>query len=297
MKRFLRSLIYQSNVNKFIRNVTLPFKSLIPDGLKISPSGIVNIRVNQDFTITLKTNQTSYITKQLFWLDPLRFEYTPIFLDIIKDVHTFWDVGANIGYYSIIGSKTNPDLTVEAFEPSKGPLTYLSENIKLNNVSKRVKINPYALSNNTDDIDFYEIYNPKFPSILNLSGEHNTGAKNIISSKKTKVQAKRLDDVRKDSNQIDLIKIDVEGSEIEVLKGGIETIKGDRPIIICEVLFGFNESELDLLFKNMNYSYLANVGNGLKRIDSLVRNHDNGIRNVFFIPKEKEGIVEKHMVN
>ncbi|MHA7864880.1 FkbM family methyltransferase [Flagellimonas marinaquae] len=297
MKRFLRSLIYMSTVNRFIRNLTLPFKSLIPDRYKISPSGLVRIRVNRELSINIKTNQTSYITKQLFWLDPLCFEYTPIFLDIIKDMNTFWDVGANIGYYSIIGSKTNPTLTVEAFEPSMGPMTYLSENIKINNVSKRVKINPYALSDDTGDIDFYEIYNPKFPSILNLSGEHNTGAKNKILSKKTKVAAKCLDDVRRDSNQIDLIKIDVEGSEIQVLKGGIETIKDDRPIIICEVLFGLNESDLDLMFQNMNYTYFAHVGNGLKRIDSLLRKHDNGVRNVFFIPKEKETIVEKYIIN
>ena len=94
-----------STVNRFIRNLTLPFKSLIPDRYKISPSGLVRIRVNRELSINIKTNQTSYITKQLFWLDPLCFEYTPIFLDIIKDMNTFWDVGANIGYYSIIGRR------------------------------------------------------------------------------------------------------------------------------------------------------------------------------------------------
>ena len=212
-------------------------------------------------------------------------------------MNTFWDVGANIGYYSILGSKVNEHLIVQAFEPSMGPMFYLSENSKLNKVSDRIHAHPFALSDRTGDIDFYQVFNSKFPTILNLSGEHNTGAKKEIPSKKIRVTAKRINEIRRQTKPIDLLKIDVEGAEMAVLQGGLETIKNDRPVIICEVLFGINESNLEVLFKDLRYSYFAHVRDGLKKMDSLVRKEDNGVRDVFFIPLEKENLVEKFVLN
>lgn len=296
MKGVLRSLIYEPNINRLLRGVIRLFGSLVPDKFKINPSGSVKIPVNSEIELKLKTNQTSYVTRQLYWNDPLNFEYTAIFLHLIRKVGTFWDVGANIGYYSILGSKTNQNLIVQAFEPSMGPQVYLSENSKINKVSSRVHVHRFALSDKTEDIDFYQVFNAKFPKILNLSGEHNTGAKKDISVKKIRVSAKRINEVRRETQAIDLLKIDVEGAEIEVLRGGFETIKEDRPIVICEVLYGLNESDLQSLFKGLDYSFFAHVENGLKRMASIIRKEDNGIRDVFFVPVEKENLVAEFIV-
>ncbi|MEM7381552.1 MAG: FkbM family methyltransferase, partial [Bacteroidota bacterium] len=219
-----------------------------------------------------------------------------IFVDLIKKVNTFWDVGANIGYYSILGSKLNESLKAEAFEPSTGPLKYLSDNVKINEMSDSINIHPYALSDEKGDIDFYEVFNPKFPKILNLSGEHNTGAKKEIPSQKVTVSAKRLSDIRHQTPAIELIKIDVEGAELSVLHGGLEAIKKDRPLIICEVLYNLNESELESYFKDLEYSFFAHIGHGLKKKSTLLREEDDGIRDVFFVPVEKESMVEEFLI-
>ncbi|WP_373517768.1 hypothetical protein, partial [Pricia sp.] len=86
----------------------------------------------------LRTNQTSYLTRELFWKKAENFEYTTIFIGLIAKVTTFFDVGANIGYYSILGCKINPSLTVYAFEPSIGVMIYMRENLKINNLLDKV---------------------------------------------------------------------------------------------------------------------------------------------------------------
>ena len=296
MMNFFRSLIYVPRINQILRTFTKVLGFLVPDKLRINPSGTVRIKITKSTSIKLRTNQTSHITRELYWNNPLEFEYTSIFIEIIKEFKTFWDVGANIGYYSILGCKINPTLEVEAFEPSMGPMIYLSENSKLNDVQNQILVHSTALSDRSGNIEFYQIVNPKFPKILNLSGEHNIGTKKNMLSRKTNVMASPIDDIRKDTPPIDLIKIDVEGAEVQVLKGGLQTLKKDRPIIICEVLFNLNEPELNSIMKGLNYAFFAHVGSGLQKVDSLIRKQDDGVRNVFFVPPEKEDLIKKFIL-
>ena len=101
--------------------------------MRIHPSGTIKFKLDAlTQEIKFKTNQTNYLTKILFWERKRGFEYTSIFIELIKDLDVFIDVGANIGYYSILGAKMNPNLKVFSFEPSIGPMIYLSENIKIN---------------------------------------------------------------------------------------------------------------------------------------------------------------------
>ena len=122
----------------------------------------------------------------------------------------------------------------------------MQANVELNKLSNRVVVEPLALSNFKGEIEFHQIVNPKFPNIANLSGEHNIGTKKNLPSKKVRVKTLRMDDYASDIDSIDLMKIDTEGAEVEILKGGLETIKEHQPIIICETLFNKNETEIDL---------------------------------------------------
>jgi hypothetical protein len=46
----------------------------------------------------------------LFWNGHRNFEYTDIFIKLIKKVHVFYDIGANIGYYPLLAKKENPEI-------------------------------------------------------------------------------------------------------------------------------------------------------------------------------------------
>jgi len=291
-------LIYAPKINWFIRNTTYLFSSFLPGKVKIHPSGRIKIKVNSNTSFYLKTNQTSYLTRELFWKRAEGFEYTTIFIGLIKKTAVFLDIGANIGYYSILGCSINDRLTVYAFEPSTGPIAYLFENIQINNVLNNVFAEQLALSDTSGEIDFYEIKNAKFPEIKNLSGEHNIGTKKDKISCKTKVSSITLDEYTKVKSieAIDLIKLDTEGAEVLILKGAKDTINRNKPIIICETLFNKIENKLDAIMREYNYKFYNHTHDGLEEVASIIRTKDDGVRNCFFVPEDKVHMIKEWVV-
>ena len=65
-----------------------------------------------------------------------------------------YDIGANMGWYSICTALANPDCKTHAFEPLPQTYSYLRRNIELNNVHN-VKAHNIGLSNRSELIDFY----------------------------------------------------------------------------------------------------------------------------------------------
>src|SRR5207249_4175586 len=109
----------------------------------------------------LLTNETSYITKLFFWEGIENYEYTSLFIRLINKFNSFADIGANIGYYSVLAGKLNDKMNIYAFEPSEAPYYFLKENIKLNQL-KNVHIYKIALTNFKGEIDFYPGVNIKY---------------------------------------------------------------------------------------------------------------------------------------
>ena len=289
------SLIYNPKINWLIRNLNFILSPLLPKKIKIHPSGIINIKIKNQKSIKLKANQTSYVTRELFWKGSKNYEYTPIFIKLVKKASTFFDIGSSIGYYTILGASTNKNLKIEAFEPSTGGMIYLSENVKINNFGSRINVNGLALSNQKGQIDFFEIKNRKYPTIYNLSGEHNTGTKPRLKSFKAKVASDTLDNFVKNNNikSIDLIKLDTEGCEDLILIESFNTINLFKPIIICEVLFNRIENKLEKIMLEHDYEFYNHNGNGLTKVSTIERKLDNGIRNCFFVHPTKKHLIEE----
>lgn len=146
-----------------------------------------------------------------------------------KDV--FFDVGANIGLYSILARKfVGTKGVVHSFEPTLEIYNRLSRNILLNKY-RNVFSHNIALSNTCGYLDFnishdgYDAWNSLgYPS-----------AGNVIT--KTTVWADTLDNLIQEYqiNKVDLIKIDVEGWEIQVLQGGSKYFsKPDSAALLVE---------------------------------------------------------------
>jgi len=289
------SIIYNSKVNQILRNLNYLLSPVLPDKIKIHPAGLTNVKVKNYNSIKLKTNQTSYVTRELFWKGSQNYEYTPIFIKLIQKVNDFFDIGSSIGYFSILGARVNKNLRVEAFEPSTGSMIYLSENVKINHFSDRINVNYLALSNKTGRIDFSEIRNKKYPTIYNLSGEHNIGTKPNLKSTITKIDSDTLDNfvVEKNITNIDLMKLDTEGCEDLILEKGSLTIEKFKPIIICEILFDRIENQLEKLMLDHQYEFYNHIGNGLKKVNSIQRKKDDGIRNCFFVHPSKKYLIEE----
>jgi FkbM family methyltransferase len=298
LKNLFYKLIYNSKINFFLRSITYPLLKE-KTKLQLPPSGTITVKTASG-SIKIATNQTSHVTKLLYWNGYEKFEYSLIFEKLISEVSVFFDIGANFGYYSILASKANSRIKTYAFEPAIGPKYFLKKNIELNNFSKSITLIEKALSNQNGKINFFEVQNKKYDNLLyNLSGEHNAGTKTKNRDFiKNSVESITLNDfiISKQITNIDLIKIDTEGTEIEILKSGKAFIEKFEPIIICETLYNETEIKLDAFFKNLNYNFYNHTPKGLKKTNTIIRKNDNGIRNCFFVPNSKINLILEFVV-
>jgi FkbM family methyltransferase len=161
---------------------------------------------------------------------PIRYFYNKLFnkLDVEmkfitkllpKNPSNFIDIGSNVGIYSYYFSKIFNE--VYAFEP----LEDISFRIKY--IGSNVKLYSCALSNKIDKASLYipiENNIPKYP-LASLERKDNSIIKTISIN--------MLDNFN--FCNIDLIKIDVEGHELNVINGGINLIKNNSPLILIEI--------------------------------------------------------------
>lgn len=164
----------------------------------------------------------------------------------------FFDIGANIGWHSLNVAKQFKDAKVFAFEPIPVTFNSLKQNIELNKLNN---IHPqnFGFSNCEQTLIFY--YYPE--------GSGNASSTNLVErtdSQEIFGVVKKLDDFVFENNlTIEFIKCDVEGAELFVYEGGIESIKRDNPVIFTEMLrkwsakFNYHPNEIINLLATVGY--------------------------------------------
>ena len=140
-----------------------------------------------------------------------------------KDNLIFWDVGANIGLYSIYNSLKHPKSTTIAFEPSSSNLRVLTRNISINNLEKNIKVVSVPLTNKKNI--FQEMNEGQFVEggALNSYGEKfDFEGKEFKSTMKYSLLGTTMNFFIENSilDIPDYIKIDVDGIEHLILQGG-----------------------------------------------------------------------------
>lgn len=206
--------------------------------------------------IKLNLYKDSSLSESLYKGD---FEYQEVqFLNsFLKPDDVFVDIGANIGYFSIIASKrVAPNGKVYSFEPTDKTYKRLQESLKLNHCNN-VQTYQIALSDKCEQREF-TVSNDGFDAYNSL-GNPSQGA----NFSKNVVQTQTFDFFQKENNIPfpTLIKIDVEGWEIPVIKGMKETLeKENAPFLIVEFtednaqLSGFTCADLYDLILSFGYS-------------------------------------------
>ncbi|MBI2921475.1 MAG: FkbM family methyltransferase [Planctomycetes bacterium] len=182
---------------------------------------------------------------------------------LLRPGDRFVDVGANIGYYTLLAAAlVGPSGAVEAFEPGQPALDRLRENIALNRLFN-VRVHALALSDTPGSARF-------------LTGRDTTNrlaASADAASPSSSVPAARLDDLLS-GQPCALGKIDVEGAELRVLQGAEGMLsRANPPVWILEVthrLRDFGASEPQLA------SWLAARGYDLGSYDADARTFSFG---------------------
>ena len=156
----------------------------------------------------------------------------------LKPNSTILDIGANIGSHTVYWCLEKQAKKVYAFEPLGTTFDILKRNVELNNIDDRVELFNIGLSN---------IETNASVSNYNIQNIGNTSFKPDDNGQ---FKLKCLDSI-KIKEKIDLIKIDVEGAEVEVLHGALSTIRKDNPIIVIE---SFNhKQEIDNILMSLGY--------------------------------------------
>lgn len=169
----------------------------------------------------------------------------------IKDGDLVLDVGVNIGEVLLNIAKVNPNGEIHGFEPAKSTFEKLNKNISLNPYSN-INIHQIALSDKIETV-YYEVK------------EGHSGGTMMSKEKKDKLnhflEALTLDEFvsRNSIKKIDFIKVDIEGFEMNFLKGAEKTLQSFRPSIFMEVdqskLTRQNSSAKELLGKLQSFGY------------------------------------------
>jgi len=211
----------------------LPFNRKKIFNLKIFPGHIIQYAGKGDIAEIVYKNAVLLGLKKSFEYSTLQ-----LFSTILKAGDVIIDVGANSGLYSIFYSKlVGPSGVVHAFEPDTETFSLLQQNLKLNDC-KNVVTHNFALSNKESRVEMVSF---KQPALKLQSGDSFKYIKEVsineLSTTGSKMNAFKMDEIRelKSIAKIDCIKIDVEGAELLVLQGSVDTILKHKPIIIVEL--------------------------------------------------------------
>lgn len=204
----------------------------------------------------------------------------------------FFDVGANVGVYTILASGVCGAHTL-SFEPAEEAYKILDKNIRLNQLQKKVKTVAAAVAAQTGELNI-------------TSGEDATNhiALQSPQSLVVKVESTCLDNYA-DENPI-LLKIDVEGYENEVLKGASKLLQDQQlKAIIIELIgsgnyYGFDETIIHQLLKD--HGFLAFEYDAFQRNLTQTETMPPGnnylyVRNVDFVKKRIQSARPFHVFN
>jgi len=183
-------------------------------------------------------------------------ETTRLFYELAASARVTLDVGAHVGYFSLLASHANPAGRVYAFEPLDRVRRRLERNLALNEAAN-VTCVPVALGSPAGTAEFFHI-SGGLPSSSSLSKHfmQTIVAAGDLSS--TTIEVLEGDDFveRHDLIGVDLVKIDTETTEAEVLRGMLRTLRRDRPDIICEVLDAESAKGIQTLLQPLGYKFL-----------------------------------------
>lgn len=143
----------------------------------------------------------------------------------------FFDVGANIGIFSVIAAHlVGMEGQVHAFEPDPQNIPWLWANVHLN-APNAIEVHTHGVGATASTASFYQdTTTTRTSSFVADTWSPDAGAKQVIQ-----IDVKPLDDYADQIERLDFVKIDVEGFEYEALSGAAKLIQQYQPLLLIEL--------------------------------------------------------------
>lgn len=197
-----------------------------------------------DLYVELRHGEKSY------WLGMFELDLQSAIRTLAEErpqVGCIYDVGAHIGFFSMVLAHCFQSARVYAFEPNPRNYKRLTINIGRNGLVARINPVDRAVSDESHQAQFYVGGSSWSGSLIrNHRDDYET---------ECNVQTISLDEAvfRDHYPAPDLIKIDVEGAEAQVLRGGIRVLEDCKPTLIIEVHYPWTGEQVVSLLKRMGY--------------------------------------------
>ena len=230
------------------RSILVWFKEFIQND-SYKTINVLNKKVN----FFVPNQVTQWRVETFFTKEPETLEWIDSFNDNKKII--FWDVGANIGLYSIYAALKYSDIEIISFEPSTSNLRILSRNISINKLEEKIKINQLPLTKDQNQYLMFE------ESEFIEGGSMNTFGAGIDFEGKSMQPKNRYKIFGTNINHLiennilsipNYIKIDVDGIEHLILEGASDHL---------------NNSEIRSMSIELNENFKDQVNSVLKIMD------------------------------
>lgn len=265
MKTLARSMMHHYPFIRGRSRFTTQLSQLFP----LAPGTVVSF----DGDLQLELCEKQFVSRQIFWFGIFEPREAHFFKQMIAPGMTVIDVGGNIGQYTLLAAKrVGPRGQVHTFEPAAENHAILQRNIQRNGFSDRVVLNKLAVG--------AERKQEKL--ILTPDGGSNwvstSGANPGEGDASEVIACETLDDylAEKGLAKVDFMKIDAEGSDLNVLKGAVKTLETHHPTLFVEfanrvlVKYGASSEAMLQFLLQLGYTPLMLTRHGLEPLHQPV---------------------------
>jgi FkbM family methyltransferase len=170
-------------------------------------------------------------------------------LKYVKDFKVAIDAGANVGLHSVrFAKKFNK---VYSFEPSAENFICLEKNC---GNDKNIKLYNLGLGKIQEDKKL------KLPKLSNNCGLFSTSEYNLLDESSLKEEQIKIITIDSLGLETNLIKIDTQGSELEILQGAENTINSYKPVITVELERKKIREDVSIFLKKLKYKLVKKIG-------------------------------------
>jgi FkbM family methyltransferase len=187
-------------------------------------------------------------------------EQSALFQQHIRPGQQVLDIGASVGYYTLLAARlVGPRGRVVAFEPHPKNLRFLRSHVRQNRLA-HVQVLDLALADSHGTARF--------------GGGSGSGTSRLQDSGEFEVKVRRLDDLAEAQRLVPQhLKIDVEGAELAVLRGGQRLIRAHRPTIFLSTHGPEVHADCCSLLEDWGYDLTPIVGKSVDAANELLCRH------------------------
>lgn len=215
----------------------------------LPPIGVHRLEPFPGISFLYGASVTDQLARSIVWTNLRDWEFATVlaFVRLAPSSRAFIDVGAYSGIYSVLVSAANPRIKVIAIEPNRSLFPLLQRNLQLNHVRGEARWAGAGAESGRS-----RLVVPPDTTTAHLVKADDSPCDDLVP-------VGTLDQVAASLGPVDLLKIDVEGSELDVLDGARRLLREHHPRIVIEALTAARAGEITELLRSFDYSSFVSL--------------------------------------